>query len=330
MSNGFQTSVSLTPAIGVEGDFYSTNPRFSVTAGSGGLVAGPNGATVGRFCWAIAPDDADGTPAIVNSYGSGPVTGFLAREQQGLITTFLADASLVVPKGFQLGLMSGCDVLVKNRGTTQALPGMKAYANYADGGVTFAATGTPTGATSTSWAIAATTALSCTGSIAGNILTVTAVSTGSVYPGTTITNSPTTIATGTKVVSQLTSTAALGALNSTGTYAVSIPEQTIAAGTITGTSGTLTLTTVSGTGVFGVGDTLTGATAGVTAGTSITYGPLTGTGGSASTFIVDPSQSATNGGSGNMTSALNVETKWIAMSAGLAGELVKISSNPQG
>jgi hypothetical protein len=329
MAGGFQTSVALTPAIGVEGDFYSTNPRFSVTAGSGGLVAGPSGAIVGRFCWAVAPDDADGTPAIVNSFGSGPVTGFLAREQQGLITTFLSDANLRVPAGFPLGLMSGCDVLVKNRGATQALPGMKAYANFADGGVTFAATGTPTGATATSWGIAATTALSCTGSIAGNVLTVTAVSTGSVYPGTTITNSPTTIATGTKVVSQLTSTAALGALNSTGTYAVSIPEHTVASGTITGTSGTLTLTTVT-SGVFGVGDTLTGATAGVTANTSITYGPLTGTGGSASTFIVDPSQSATSGGSGNLTSALNVETKWVAMSSGLANELVKISSQVQG
>jgi hypothetical protein len=330
MAGGFQTSVALTPAIGVEGDFYSTNPRFSVTAGSGGLVAGPSGAIVGRFCWAVAPDDADGTPAIVNSFGSGPVTGFLAREQQGLITTFLSDASLRVPAGFPLGLMSGCDVLVKNRGTTQALPGMTAYANFADGGVTFAAAGNPTGATATAWAIAATSAaLSCTGSIAGAVLTVTAVSTGSVYPGTIITNAGPTIAVGTQVVSQLTSTASGGALNSTGTYALSIPEQTIASGTITGTSGTLTLTTVS-TGVFAVGDTLTGATAGVTAGTAITYGPLTGTGASGSTFIVSPSQSSSNSGQGNLTAALNVATKWVAMSSGLANELVKISSHVQG
>jgi hypothetical protein len=327
VSNGFQSSVSLTPALGVEGDFYSTNPRFTVAAGAGGLVAGPGGATVGRFCWAVSPDDADGSPAIVNNFGSGPVTGFLARQQQGLITTFLADASLVVPKGFPLSLFSGCDVLVKNRGTNQALPGMKAYASFADGGVTFAPSGSPTVATATSWSIAPTTALSCTGSISGNTLTVTAVSAGSVYPGTVL--SGTGVATGTTVVSQLTSTAANGALNSTGTYAVSIPEQNVPLETITGTSGTLTLTTVSGAGLFGVGDVLSSATAGVTAGTSITY-LLSGAGGSGSTFIVTPSQTANSSGAGNLTGALNVETKWFAMSAGLPGELVKISSNPQG
>jgi hypothetical protein len=254
------------------------------------------------------------------------VTGFLHRRQQGLITGFLDNAGMKIPKGFAMGLMSGCDVLVKNRGTNEAVPGMKAYANFADGGVTFAATATPSGATATSWSIAAETT-TFTGAISGNILTATAV-TGTLYPGAVLTGG--TVATGTAVGIQLTSTAALGALGGAGTYEVSIPEQTVVAAALTASYGLLTLTTVT-SGTFGVGDTLTDASS--TAATTGTYitALITGTGGSGSTAAVNYSQAISSGaGEGNLTAALNVETKWIARSSGLAGELVKISDHPQG
>lgn len=317
MSGGFQTKVNNQPAPAVEGDFASMNPRFTVDAGPGGLVAGANGAIVGRFCWATNPSDADGAPAQVGNSGSGPVTGFLAREQQGLITIYLADASMAVPEGFQLTLFNGGDFWVMNNGAGFAEIGMKAYANFADGKVSFAATGSPTaGATSTSSTIAPET-FSVTGLINGSVLTVSAVGSGTVVPGATI--SGTGIASGTKIVSQLSGTS-----GGVGTYAVSIGSQNVASTTVSGTYGLLTVGgTVAGT--FGVGDVISGS--GVTAGTMITA-LGTGTGG-AGTYVVDVSQTVGTGEAIDVD-AVNVETKWYCMSPGAPGQLVKISDHPLG
>lgn len=312
MAGGFQTAVNDQPAVAIPGDFCDTNPRYTVNAGPGGLYAGPNGVTIGRFAWATNPDDADGTPARVDNTGSGPVTGFVAREQQGLVTTFLADSSMVAPSGFPLTLFDGGGFWVKNDGTGQALPGAQAYANFVDGRVSFALSG----ATASAWGIVAGTS-SGTVSVVDAVMTATAGT--NLYPGVVLTGG----AQG-SIVRQISGTTA-GA----GVYQLSVPEQTVAAGTaITGTYGALTLTTVTA-GVFAVGDTLTGATAGVTAGTAITA-MLTGTGGSGSTGIVNLTQTSGNAGEGVLTAALNVATKWYARSSALAGEMVKISSQPQG
>src|SRR5690348_10405823 len=117
MSGGIQTVVNDQPAPAVEGNRASVNPNlYSVLAGPGGLVAGPAGAIVGRFCWATPGFDGDGFPAEVTNSGSGPVTGFLANEQQGLNTVYLQDASLLVPQGFEVTLFSAGDFWVKNTG----------------------------------------------------------------------------------------------------------------------------------------------------------------------------------------------------------------------
>lgn len=314
--SGFQSQVYYNQAPAVEGDFASTNPRATVLAGPSALVCGSAGVVVGRFAWASYEHvDYDGAPGIVDNFGTGPVTGFVHREQQGLIQTYLQEASMVVPAGFPITLFEAGDFWVKNNGSTQALPGMKAYADFADGKVTFAATGSPSGATTSAGSIAAATS-SVTGSIAGNILTVTAVGSGTVYPGTKI--SGTNVATGTKIVEQLSGTA-----GGVGTYAVNIPEQTVASTTISGTYGVFT---AGGTivGTFGVGNTLTGT--GISATTTITQ-QLTGTTGGAGTYAVDVNTVVS---STAITSATNVETKWYCRSSGLAGELVKISSYPQG
>lgn len=311
----FQTFVGTQPAPAVAGDFASANPRFSVDAGPGGLVAGASGLFVGRFAWwSQSQLDPNDTPAVVNNFGTGPVTGFVHREQQGLITQFLAEGSQFIPQGFAVTLMSGGDFWVVNDGATACLLGMKAYANYADGKVTFAATGAPGTASGSASSIAASTN-SFTGSITDNILTVTGGITGVIRPGTTI--SGTGVAAGTKIVSQNSGTA-----GGVGTYSVDIPNQTVASTAISGTYGTLT---VGGTvtGAFGVGDTLTGS--GVAAGTKITQ-LITGTGG-AGTYAVDNN---TVVASTAITAGLQAETKWVAMSAGLPGELIKISSQPLG
>lgn len=313
---GFQSQVYYNQAPAVEGDFASTNPRATVLAGPGALVCGAEGVTVGRFAWTSYEHvDYDGAPGVVDNFGTGPVAGFVHREQQGLIQNYLEEYSMVVPGGFPITLFMEGDFWVKNNGSGQALPGMKAYANYADGKVTFAATGNPSGATTSAGSIAAATS-SVTGSIAGNILTVTAVGSGVVRPGTTI--SGTDVATGTKIVEQLS-----GTTGGVGTYAVDIPEQTVASTTISGTYGIFTAGgTIAGT--FGIGNTLTGT--GISETTTITQ-QITGTTGGAGTYAVDVNTVVS---STAITSATNVETKWYCRSSGLAGELVKISSYPQG
>lgn len=169
MSGGFQTSVNTQPAPAVAGDWASTNPRFNYDAGPGGLVAGAGGITIGRFCWALpAPTDANYAPQQVVNSGGGSVAGIVRRGQQGLITTYLADASMVVPAGFGVSVCTGGDLWVKNDGTTQALLGQKAYAAIGTGKVSFAATGAAGTATGTLSTISAQTA-SVTGSLNGNV-----------------------------------------------------------------------------------------------------------------------------------------------------------------
>jgi hypothetical protein len=314
----FQTTVGVQPAFAVAGDFASSNPRFTVDVGAGGMIAG-TGLYVGRFAWTFPPLDPEGTATVANcSGGSGTPTGFVHREQQGIITTYLAETTMQVAPGFQTYLFNGGDFWVVNSGTTLATVGMKAYANYATGLVSFAATGSPTtGASSATSTIAAGTA-SVTGSIAGNVMTVTAVGSGTLYPGAPISGS--SVASGTTIVSQIS-----GTNGGVGTYYVTPDEQTVASTTISETYGLFTAVGAVSGGSFAVGDILSGS--GVTSGTTIIAmapnGALTGTGG-LGTYAVQTTQSAS---SATISATSNVETKWVAMSTGLAGELVKMSDH---
>lgn len=304
----FQTSVNQQPAPAVAGDFASANPRSVALTVPGGFVAGAAGVTVGLFCWADVQTNTN-----LSNFGTGTPVGFIHREQQALITAFLAETSNLVPAGLPVTVHRSGDFWMKNTGTNAVTIGMKAYANYATGAVTFAATGTPPTGGSVTASIAAST-FSVTGSIADQVLTVTAVGSGTVVVGGTI--SGTGITTGTMVAAQLTGTA-----GGVGTYAVSIP-QTAASTTVSGAYGTMTVTAV-GSGTLAVGDVLSGTS--VTAGTYITA-LGTGTGGTG-TYIVTPSGTTS---SNTVTATGAVETKWYAQSVGGAGELIKTSSQPLG
>ena len=308
-----QSQVYGQYAPGVEGDFCSKNVWTTYDAGPGGLVAGPNGVQVGAFAWVTAPLDPNNTPTVANNFGSGNVAGIVARAQQGLLTVYLQYASLLVPQGFPVTLINSGDLWLRNNGTTFAQINQKVYANFATGVASFAATGAPTTGASGSASTVAATTFSVTGSIANNILNVTAVGSGSVHPGATI--SGTGIATGTQIVSQIG-----GTTNGIGTYYVSIPEQTVASTTISGTYGLLTVggTVVSG---FAVNQVITGT--GVVAGTQITQ-LGTGTGG-AGTYIVNNNTAVSS--TAISVAAVNVETKWVAASAGAVGELIKCTSH---
>jgi len=306
-----QQQVYNQPAQAVAGDFADANPRATFLAGPGGLVAGANGVTVGAFAWVVAPTDPDGTGQIANSTGVGNVAGFVYNDLQGLNTVFLSDAGMVIPQGLPVSLATQGDFWVVNNGATECFSGQKCYANFSNGLASFAATGSPTQAASVTASVAAST-FSVTGSIAGDILTVTAVGSGTVVPGGTI--SGTGITTGTQIASQLS-----GPVGGVGTYALSISQQqNIASETISGTYGTMTVTAV-GSGTLAVGQTVSGGT--IAANTSITA-LGTGTGGTG-TYILNTNTASS---SGTVTSNGNVETKWYAASAARPGGLVKITS----
>ena len=97
----FPTQVNGVQAPAVAGDFADKNPRVSVVAGPGALVAGAAGVTVGRFAWW----DPANQSKVLNT-GFGPVTGFVARVQQALIIAFLAEGSNVIPAGHPLTVHS--------------------------------------------------------------------------------------------------------------------------------------------------------------------------------------------------------------------------------
>lgn len=329
-SQGFQSQVNVQPAPAVEGDFASTNPRFSTLAGPGGFIAGAAGVRIGYFAWAasvfpggaIGPgsfdgQDSNGFPAIVSNTGTGPVTGFVHREQQGLNTTFLAEAGMQIPSGYGLTLMSGGDFWVKNNGTNTAVQGMKAYATFLNGQATFNPTGQPTTGSFTG-SIGPQVA-NFSASISGNVMTVTGVANGTIVAGGLVTGG-TGVVPGTAVASQIS-----GTTGGVGLYTVTIGDQNVANAALAENYGLLTVGTNPIVGTIGIGVTLTGTTTPLTAGTYVSQ-LGTGTGG-AGTYFVNNSQTV---GSETMTFALNVETKWICMSTGNTGELVKISDHALG
>jgi hypothetical protein len=313
-SGGYQTSVDTVPAPGVEGDFCDSNPRAAHDAGPGGLVAGPFGVVVGRFAWtSYAGIDPDNAPTVVNNFGSGVPDGFVHREQQALITQYLADATMLVPTGFAVTLFTRGGFFVRNNGTTQALVRMKAYADLATGKVSFAPTGAA-GSASITGSIAAV-AETITGSVAGNVLIVTAAPASPVVPGAFLSGTVggSGVVAGTQVVSQLS-----GTIGGIGTYALNVPEQLTGTGALALGYGILTVSAVT-SGVLVGGGAVNGT--GVSAGTVVSA-LGTGTGG-AGTYYVNNAQTAA---SGAMTVGTTVETSFSAASSGLPGELVKMSN----
>ena len=314
---GFQVSMQTYPAVGIEGDWCSANPRFSMLTGEGKLRAGPSGVTVGRFAWARA----DG---IVDVGGNGRI-GFVHRDQVALIpfdlgaSGGLAQATmLVVPNG-EITLYTSCDVWCRFAGGASV--GQKVYATYKDGKATAAATGSPSTSNTTSFSITAQT-FSITGAIMNGILYALTIGSGTLYPGSIITGSG--VPTGCQIQGQLP-LATGEAQGGVGRYLLAYAENvTTAAEAITGSYGLLTVNATV-TGTFPLGATLSAsdATAGTTLWADSTNGAsLTGAG-TTGTYVVSPSQAASTG---TLTAATNVETAWYVDTYAAAGELAKIST----
>lgn len=313
---GFQQTVNYQPAPAIEGDWASSNPRASMLAGPGALVAGPAGVIAGRFAW------ADPLGIVRNGGGYGRL-GFVSRHQISVIQTWpgiggaSAQATLTVPPGIEITLHDSADVWA--RFAAGALVGQKVFASYLDGAAFAGTAGTPPQAASVTAAIAAGTA-TFTGSISapppGNssgasILTASAV-TGTIVTGGAAV-SGTGVVTGQTVVAQLS-----GTPGGAGTYTLGIPQAVVTAQSLTETYGTMTVSAVA-SGALSVGDLL--------AGTNVTGTPVIialGTGiGAAGTYYVSVSETAA---SATITATAALETRWFVDSYAAAGELAKIST----
>lgn len=124
----FQNSVNAQQAPALPGDFASSNPCASVIAPEGGFVAGAGGINVGTFAWL----QADGK-TLLNSGGAGAIPdGFVHREQQALISTYLAESGNNIPAGFMVTLMKSGDYYFKANNNA-AVIGQKVFAKLADG-----------------------------------------------------------------------------------------------------------------------------------------------------------------------------------------------------
>ncbi len=295
----FQTQVNSQLSPAVAGDFASANPRASTLAGPGGLVAGPEGVTVGKFAWI----DDDGRR--VRSYGTGVKApdGFVHRDQQGLITVYLGEASMNIPKGFPVTLFDEGDFWAVNSGPSACAPGDNVYATYADGSVT---TGSAATGASATGSIGAT--FTATGT--GTSLAVTSV-TGRIVPGDTIAGVGVPV--GTTIVS---GPAAGGA----GTYITSVAT-TAAAATVTSFGSALNVTAVA-SGVLAVGDPISGT--GVPAG-AVIASQVNGTAGGIGLYTIDIPASA-YAASTALTVTAGVLTTFKVKSVANVGELVKIST----
>ena len=334
---GFPRQVNVQAAPAVAGDFCDANPRATVDAGAGAFVASVLGALIGRFGW------ADSTNQFVSNSGAGAPTGFIRRDQQALITTYLADAGNTIPSGMPMTLFNEGGFWVKNDGLVSATVGMTAYANNNDGSVAFNTAGSPPAdATITCTVVGNVLNVSAiaansisAGSISGTTLTVTGIGAGTVLAaGQTISGGDAThgyVDSGTTILSQLTGTA-----GSTGTYLLNI-SQTVTSTNLAVTGGGLTVTSLT-SGFVDVGMVLSGGSNAVAAGTAITARG-TGTGG-AGTYAVNIAQTcasvATATGNGAyldataVTGTIHVGDSTVTTASGLTSTILSQVSGTVG
>jgi len=158
----FQLTVNTQPSPAVEGDFASANPRRSMLAGEGALIAGASGVTVGRFAWAL-----NATGIVTNAKPADPArVGFVGRNQPVVITGWLEGDSMVLTEGLEITLADGGDFWC--RFAAPAAVGQKVFVTDATGlAIAGDAGDTIAGATETAWSIQST-------ALAGELAKITA------------------------------------------------------------------------------------------------------------------------------------------------------------
>lgn len=139
----FQAQVNLQPAPAVAGDFASANPRATMLAGPGAIVAGAAGVNTGVFAWVIN--------GVALSSGTGVPSGLVRRDNAALITAFLAESGTNIPQGMGVTIYTQGDFWVQAT-VAAATVGQKVFAKLSDGTVQTAAAGaTVTNYIETKW-----------------------------------------------------------------------------------------------------------------------------------------------------------------------------------
>lgn len=149
MSASFQTALNYQPGNAVAGDFASDNPRSTVLAGPGGLVAGTGGLTIGSFGWV----QSDGVTVL----GTGTVQpdGFVSRQDmEAIISAYGAGYGNNIPAGFNVTLYNTGDYFAFT--TTAATRGQNVYVSQTTGAIEVAAS-LPVGYVATGFVAANTT-----------------------------------------------------------------------------------------------------------------------------------------------------------------------------
>ena len=301
--SGFQKQVNLQQAPAVAGDFASSNPRAVALAGQGALVAGVGGVTVGKFAWI----DDDGNTVLSRGTGNRKPHGFVHREQQALISTYLAESGNLIPAGFPVTLHNQGDFYATVTGSTAATAlGQAVYATYATGDITIGSAATGASVTASMGA----TFTASAGSDATQLV-VTSV-TGLISIGSTV--SGTGITAGTTILSQVS-----GTTGGAGTYQLSA-SNTASSATVTSFGNRLNVTAVA-SGTLAVGDPVSGT--GIPSG-AVINGIVSGSGG-VGVYTLDIAATA-YAASTTVTVTAGVDTGWTVQSFAAVGELVKIST----
>jgi hypothetical protein len=284
---GFQTFVNNELPVGVAGDWAGANIRASVLGGGPATyIAAAGGVTVGCFAW------FNPTTGIASNYwqGSGCLLGFIHRENNALITTFLGFAAAQVLQGNQITGFSQGDFWANFASGGTA--GQKVYTDPVYGICTAAATG---GSVTNSVATSslANTGVLTTGTVTGAAIAPGMAVIGAGIPlGSYILSGATTtwqlanvvpIASGSWPVAG-SETITMSGIQETPWYlGQTVPASAIATGSSISATGLLTVGTVT-QGNFVPGQFITGA-AGLpaTANCQLLY-YVTGTGGTGSTI----------------------------------------------
>ena len=104
----FQNQVYITPAQALPGDFASSNPMVYKLSSTGKMVADSAGVKVGQF----AALNANGTvTTIPGAAPAGGLTrvGFVHRENNAQITTYLAESGYTIQPGQAVALFGTGD-----------------------------------------------------------------------------------------------------------------------------------------------------------------------------------------------------------------------------
>lgn len=106
----FQNQVYINPAEAIPGDFASSNPMIYKLSGTGRMVADAVGVLVGKF----ACLNANGTVStLLAAAPNATRVGFVHRESNAQITTFLAESGYTIQPGNPVSLFGKGDFWVR-------------------------------------------------------------------------------------------------------------------------------------------------------------------------------------------------------------------------